>query len=135
MGKIIENNVLRFEYDTGSSEDIGKIQIRKGTDWVPSISKILMRMGRKPLQILTYSDVKKTDNFHKMTITMANHMEFILKFEENSPALFIIPKSHQTIRNVNLTLEITINFHGSNQYDYINLSGLKYQKVKNPKKF
>ncbi len=135
MSNSIKNAFFRFVYDSKSGNSIGSIQIKDESRWIPSISEISIRKGRKRLEILSYSDVSRSSDSFQISVIMTNQMEFLLKWKEDSPIIYIIPKSHQTIRNYDINLDIAVNFYNTNQYDYLNLSGNKYQKISSPQSF
>ncbi len=135
MEKTIENDFFKLNYGIGAVTNIGSISIKKNSEWIRAINEISIKSGRKKLKIHSYSEVSTIGKESTLFINFFGNLSFKLKIEQDSPVVHIEPDFYDVLAIQNLTLEFKIDFHGVNQYDYLNFSGNKYRKLESIEKF
>ncbi len=132
---MLQNSILKFDSDITTNTNIGRIFIKQNTEWTIAIDEMVLKSGRKTLQIHSYSEVSKTGKYISLIVNFMGNLSFRFKIEENSSVIHITPDFYDTLALENLTLILKVNLHNTNQYDYLNFSGNKYRKIRNPEKF
>ncbi|MHA1109905.1 MAG: hypothetical protein ACTSRE_02295 [Promethearchaeota archaeon] len=132
MGSTLETNFFCINFTLNERGTMGTLSIKQDEKLIPAISKIMLKCQNQKMTLVEVETKNKTRDSTEVILIYANNLRFLLTAYQNSPYFYLEDISEYTTEPPAYKLEITLNFRGNNEYNYINLSGNRYRSVLEP---
>ncbi len=132
METFLETDLFYIDLTIKKRGNIGSLHLKRRGVKIPVIKEICLKCdGQK----FTLQSIKSQEQNHDSTETILNFqdkIQFLLTIYRNSPYFYLESVSKNETKSSSYILELSLDFLGKNQYDYINLSGNRYRSVSKP---
>lgn len=132
MGFTIETTYFSLNFTLNRKGTIGALCIKQDDTSFPAINTITLKCQNKKLTLLSVENKEAPVNSIETILNFSLNTRFLLTAYDNSPYFYLEDITEYESTPPQYTLELTLDFQGKNEYDYVNLSGNRYRSVSEP---